>query len=336
MSESVDETERQHNDDVEKECEDALVETDSTDSEEERSICLSPSKSPRKLSSVLKRKRRVSDETPEEEEEEDDLETCLESEEASIVEGTKHLSKIPTDQDFKFKEPKFRKKKFIFHPFCKNPSGKFIPDPNSPPVEVIIPEQLAASYGLYIWPSSPVLAWYLWLHQSEFPVPARVLELGAGTALPGLLLAKLGHNVTLSDSLLLPHCLENCKEAARNNDLEKEVEVIGLSWGLVTTNLLRLRGKLDYIIGSDLFFDPAVFEPLIVTVKWLLDNNKGSQFLCTVQERSADWSIEVLLKKYGLTCSYEYPAEFLAGTGILESDLTGDHNIFLLKIANIQ
>ena len=34
-----------------------------------------------------------------------------------------------------------------------------------PPVDVVIPEQLAASYGLYIWPSAPVLAWYLWLHQ---------------------------------------------------------------------------------------------------------------------------------------------------------------------------
>ena len=28
------------------------------------------------------------------------------------------------------------------------------------------------------------------------------------------------------------------------------------------------------VTGSDLFFDPSVFEPLIVTVKWLLDNNK--------------------------------------------------------------
>ena len=36
------------------------------------------------------------------------------------------------------------------------------------PVEVTIPEQLAASYGLYIWPSSPVLAWYLWLNQVGF------------------------------------------------------------------------------------------------------------------------------------------------------------------------
>ena len=31
---------------------------------------------------------------------------------------------------------------------------------------------------------------------------------------------------------------------------------------------------MQIISGSDLFFDPSVFEPLIVTVKWLLQNNK--------------------------------------------------------------
>lgn len=303
---------------------------DSTDSEEEeRSICRSPSKSPRKLSSVLKRKREQSDNSEDVDDAESEEEIVGEAATASVI-----AKRVPTDEDFQFKEPKFRKKKFIFHPFCKNREGVFAPAPASPAVEVIIPEQLAASYGLYLWPSSPVLAWYLWLHQSQLGESSRVLELGAGTALPGLLLAKLGHQVTLSDSLLLPHCLENCREAARCNELEQQVKVIGLSWGLVTSSLLKLRSQLDWIIGSDLFFDPTVFEPLIVTVKWLLDNNKGAQFLCTVQERSADWSIEVLLQKYKLTCSYEHPRDFLSGTGIQESDLTGDHTIFLLRIRN--
>ena len=58
----------------------------------------------------------------------------------------------------------------------------------------------------------------------------------------------------------------------------------------------------------------------------------GCQFLCTVQERSADWSIETLLKKYSLKCDTEYPENFLKGTGISPTDLTGDHNIFVLKI----
>ena len=136
----------------------------------------------------------------------------------------------------------------------------------------------------------------------------------------------------LSDSVTLPHCVNNCKEAVKLNSLEDKVAVIPLSWGLITTQLLRLKNKLDWVIGSDLFFDPEVFEKLIFTIKWLLENNPGCQFLCTVQERSADWSIETLLKKYKLRCSYEYPETFLAGTGISPTDLTGDHTIFVLKI----
>ena len=48
----------------------------------------------------------------------------------------------------------------------------------------------AASYGLYIWPCAPVLAWYFWLNQNQFK-SKRILELGAGTSLPGILLAKV-------------------------------------------------------------------------------------------------------------------------------------------------
>ena len=105
-----------------------------------------------------------------------------------------------------------------------------------------------------------------------------------------------------------------------------------MTWGLVTLSLLNLKDKLDWVIGSDLFFDPGVFEKLIFTIKWLLSNNPGAGFVCTVQERSADWSIELLLRKYKLRCEFEYPERFLAGTGISPSDLTGSHTIFVLKI----
>ena len=128
-------------------------EEDSGGSEEERSICLSPSKSPRKISRVLKRKRTLSEDV----EETSDAENSEESpEDGNSVTLT---DKESTDEGFKFKEPKFRKKKFIFHPFSRNSEGSLVPDPSSSPVEVVIPEQLAASYGLYIWPCAPVLAW---------------------------------------------------------------------------------------------------------------------------------------------------------------------------------
>ena len=53
------------------------------------------------------------------------------------------------------------------------------------------------------------------------------------------------------------------------------MEVVPLTWGLVTTKMLSLKNKLHWIIGSDLFFDPEVFEKLIFTVKFLLKNNPG-------------------------------------------------------------
>ena len=56
----------------------------------------------------------------------------------------------------------------------------------------------------------------------------------------------------------------------RLNDLENCVDVVPLSWGMVTNKLLQFKDKLDWVIGSDLFFDPEVFEPLVFTIRWLL------------------------------------------------------------------
>ena len=56
------------------------------------------------------------------------------------------------------------------------------------------------------------------------------------------------------------------------------------------------------------------------------------QVLIAVQERSSDWSIEEWLSKHRLRCSYIFPKQFLKGTGIEESDLTGRHTIFILKL----
>jgi len=247
--------------------------------------------------------------------------------------NVKHLEQdLPSDQDFQFKTPKFRKKKFLFHPFVRNSENSCVPDSSRQPIEVVIPEQLAASYGLYIWPSAPVLAWFIWLNQEKF-IGKCILELGAGTALPGLLAAKLGASkVILTDSLHLPHCIKNCEEGVQLNDLKDIVSVQPLTWGQFTLKTLQLRDKVDFIIGSDLFFDPQVFEPLVVTVSWLLDNNPGARFICTVQERSADWSIESLLLRWNLASSIQYPSTFLKGTGINEADLTGNHQIFVLTI----
>lgn len=67
-------------------------------------------------------------------------------------------------------------------------------------LSVHVNERLEPSYGLYTWPSSVVLAQYLWYHHKLF-ADKNILELGAGTGLPGIvaLLSGKTKSVTLTD-----------------------------------------------------------------------------------------------------------------------------------------
>ena len=76
--------------------------------------------------------------------------------------------------------------------------------------------------------------------------------------------------------------------------------------------------NLDFIIGSDLFFDPDVFEPLLITISYFLQQKPDIEVLIAVQERSSDWSIEEHLIHWNLKCSYIHPRDFLRETGIEE------------------
>ena len=79
------------------------------------------------------------------------------------------------------------------------------------------------------------------------------VQLGCGTALPGIVTAKLGAKVTLSDSEDLPLCLEQAKQSCAVNKLG-DVVVIGITWGVYSPQLLNLS-PVDIILGSDCFYD---------------------------------------------------------------------------------
>ncbi|XP_052902048.1 histone-arginine methyltransferase METTL23 [Anopheles moucheti] len=201
-------------------------------------------------------------------------------------------------------------------------------------LEILIPELPLPGYSFYTWPSAPVLAWFLWERRHSL-INKRVLEIGAGTALPGLLAAKCGAHVTLSDCSTLPKTLEHIQRCCRLNNLVpgpgKDIEVIGLTWGLFLDQVLQL-GPLDLILGSDVFYDPSVFEDILVTVSFILEANPGAKFICTYQERSADWCIENLLKKWDLVCSVISLDNLSEDLGVDPQELMGNHTVHLLEI----
>uniref|UniRef100_A0A8C6W8Q2 Histone-arginine methyltransferase METTL23 n=2 Tax=Nannospalax galili TaxID=1026970 RepID=A0A8C6W8Q2_NANGA len=207
------------------------------------------------------------------------------------------------------------------------------PGPQGDPavLEVRVPQVLHVQYGMYVWPCAVVLAQYLWFHRRSLRGKA-VLEIGAGVSLPGILAAKCGAQVTLSDSSELPHCLDICWQSCQMNHLP-HVRVVGLTWGHISQDLLSLPAQ-DIILASDVFFEPEDFENILATVYFLMQRNPKAQLWSTYQVRSADWSLEGLLYKWNMKCVHIPLMSFEADKeDIAESALPGRHAVEMLVIS---
>lgn len=160
------------------------------------------------------------------------------------------------------------------------------------------------------------------------------MEIGSGTALPGIVAAKCGARVTLSEASTLPKSFAHVRRSCLLNHLipNQNIRIIGLTWGLFLNDLEKI-GPVDLILGSDCFYEPSVFEDIIVTIAYILDNNIGAKFLCTYQERSSDWSIEHLLTKWDLKCKVHDIRDLGRSAGIDIHDIIGDHSIHLFEIS---
>ncbi|KAM9296685.1 histone-arginine methyltransferase METTL23 [Gastrophryne carolinensis] len=199
------------------------------------------------------------------------------------------------------------------------------------PIIISIPQVLDSDYGMYVWPCAVVLAQYIWFHRSVM-TGKRVLEVGAGVSLPGVLAAKCGANVILSDSTEMLHCLQNCYRSYMQNHLAG-VSVKGLTWGEISPNLLDLP-TVDIVLGSDVFYEPKDFEDILLTVNFIMERNPHAKFWTTYQVRSEDWSLEALLYKWNLKCSQIPRNHFNAKSSCLAgSNLPGLHSIEMMVIS---
>ncbi len=91
-------------------------------------------------------------------------------------------------------------------------------------------------------------------------------QLGAGTAVPGVMAAKCGAQVTLSDreGERSTHLLENLRRACAINGLS-DVKLEAISWGIFSPTVLQMEPP-DVILASDCFYDSkgtATTPPLL-------------------------------------------------------------------------
>lgn len=99
-----------------------------------------------------------------------------------------------------------------------------------------------------LWPSAIAMARFL--RGLSIPAGSRVLELGAGVGLAGLVAAQRGGRVTQTD--FIPGALALQKTNAEQNG------ITGMQHELADWRSFELGRKFDCIIGSDILYEPKL------------------------------------------------------------------------------
>lgn len=162
----------------------------------------------------------------------------------------------------------------------------FVPDP------VLIIEayknKTAGSTSLYwakVWPSAVGLCIFLQdnLHYTK---NKSVLELAAGPGLPGIFLAPYAQEVCISD--IEPQAIVLIQQSIAHHQL-KNVTCRAIDW-----NDLQEVSIPEVVLLSDINYDPAQFEQLLLAVNYFLDN-QCTIILSTPQRLMAKEFINQLL-----------------------------------------
>ena len=108
-------------------------------------------------------------------------------------------------------------------------------------------------YGVVLWPAAVALAHDVAARADALP-GARVLELGAGTGLPGIVAASLGARVVQTDRQAV--ALHVCRRNAERNGVGR-VEHRLADWTAWDDN-----DRYDLILGSDILYAATLHPPL--------------------------------------------------------------------------
>lgn len=179
------------------------------------------------------------------------------------------------------------------------------------PEDVCDPDTGRALTGSWVWDSALQLAhWIATQGQADFQLQAKtVLELGAGTGLPGLMAASLGAaHVFLTDIAPLLPGLRTSVEA---NGLADRVEVRELVWGSDEPWV----GDVDLVLMSDVFYDPLEMPALATTLKRVCGSE--TRVWSASEIRSQTGNCLEVLKGEGFELVVELP---LSGSPLLSTE----------------
>uniref|UniRef100_UPI00398F2B93 EEF1A lysine methyltransferase 3-like n=1 Tax=Pristiophorus japonicus TaxID=55135 RepID=UPI00398F2B93 len=156
---------------------------------------------------------------------------------------------------------------------------------------------MGANLGVsaYIWDSAIALCRYFEKEKISF-TGKKVIELGSGTGIVGILATLLGGDVTLTDK---PNILKQIEKNISINiptACRHRLQVLPLIWGESHTNFPT---DYDFILGSDIVYSSVIYPALVETLRHLA--NQGSTiYLCSeIRKRNGSRSFhEELLPQH--------------------------------------
>ncbi|KAJ0410808.1 hypothetical protein ATCC90586_010131 [Pythium insidiosum] len=187
-------------------------------------------------------------------------------------------------------------------------------------------------YGLFIWPSAMVLARFVAFHHERLFRDKVVLELGCGTALPGILAAKCGHpkKVLLSDRSDAAHVPSNVEANIALNGVQSVASFVALDWGdLGLVDHRDTLGQVDIILAADCFYQSRDFESVIATAAVVFRWNPRARFFTTYQLRSISRSIAPLLERWRMAARLIDKQSF---RGVCDDEIPGADSVYLYEI----
>ncbi|XP_041070085.1 EEF1A lysine methyltransferase 3-like [Carcharodon carcharias] len=120
-------------------------------------------------------------------------------------------------------------------------------------------------YSAYVWEAGIFLCRYFEKESINF-IGKKVIELGSGTGIVGILTTLLGGDVTLTDKPNILKQIENNVSINVPPPCRHRVKTRPLIWGEEQTNFPT---GYDFILGSDIVYSSAAYPALIETLRYL-------------------------------------------------------------------
>ena len=163
--------------------------------------------------------------------------------------------------------------------------------------------ELRLPYWAYLWPSSIALARHL--DQMDSPRRQRVLEIGCGFGLSGIVASQGGAEVLFTDyegeALLF----------AQHNALQNGC-MAGTSFVQMDWNAPCLKGRFTRILGADVVYEKRNWEPILALIQEHLAAD-GTALIAEPNRANADGFFD-LLARHG------FRSEEFGYTALLEED----------------